>query len=133
MSLDGHGKHALVTGSSRGIGRGIALKLAETGAQVAIHYYQNEDAARETLANVRACGSGGLVVQADVSRTEDVRRLFGTVQDAFGGLDIFVNNARPELATFYQPPLEITLESWRMALDSQAAAFLVGVQEAARR
>jgi NAD(P)-dependent dehydrogenase (short-subunit alcohol dehydrogenase family) len=132
MSLDGHGKHALVTGSSRGIGRGIALKLAETGAQVAIHYYQNEDAARETLAKVRACGSDGLVVQADVSRTEDVRRLFGTVQDAFGGLDIFVNNARPELTTFYQPPLEITLESWRMALDSQAAAFLVGVQEAAR-
>jgi enoyl-[acyl-carrier protein] reductase III len=132
MSLDGQHKHALVTGSSRGIGRGIALKLAEAGTRVAIHYYQNESAAYDTLAKVRATGSDGIVVQADVSRTDDVRRLFGTVRDAFGGLDIFVSNARPELPTFYQPPLEISLDSWKMALDSQAAAFLVGVQEATR-
>ena len=52
-------KHALVTGSSRGIGRGIALKLAERGARVAVHYYQNEDAAKSTLAKIRECGSDG--------------------------------------------------------------------------
>ncbi|PYI63667.1 MAG: short-chain dehydrogenase, partial [Verrucomicrobia bacterium] len=51
MSLNG--KHALITGSSRGIGRGIALKLAASGAKVAIHYYQNEAAANDTLAQVR--------------------------------------------------------------------------------
>jgi short chain dehydrogenase len=51
------GKHALVTGSSRGIGRGIALKLAERGARVAVHYYQNEDAAKGTLGKIRECGS----------------------------------------------------------------------------
>jgi NAD(P)-dependent dehydrogenase (short-subunit alcohol dehydrogenase family) len=54
MSLKG--KHALVTGSSRGIGRGIALKLAEEGARVAVHYYRNEEAAKSTLAKVRVNG-----------------------------------------------------------------------------
>ena len=70
------GKHALVTGGSRGIGRGIALKLAESGARVAIHYYVNESAARETLERVRKHGADGVLVQADVSKAEDVRRMF---------------------------------------------------------
>ena len=130
MSLAG--KYALVTGGSRGIGRGIALKLAEAGAKVAIHYYRNEGCARDTLAQVREKGADGLVVQADVSRPEEVRAVFERVEREFGRLDVFVSNARPELATFYQPPLDITLESWRMAIDSQAAAFLVGAQESIR-
>ena len=130
MSLEG--KYALVTGSSRGIGRGIALKLAEQGAQVAIHYYRNEGCARDTLAQLRECGSDGLVVQADVSQPEQVRGMVQQVADQFGGIDVFVANARPELSTFYQPPLELTLECWRMAIDSQATAFLVGVQETCR-
>jgi NAD(P)-dependent dehydrogenase (short-subunit alcohol dehydrogenase family) len=65
-----NGKHALITGSSRGIGKGIALKLAEGGVKVAIHYYQNEAAALDTLAQVRKRGSDGLVVQADVLHPE---------------------------------------------------------------
>ncbi len=130
MSLAG--KHALITGSSRGIGRGIALKLAENGAKIAIHYYQNERAAKDTLAEVRKRGSDGLVVQADVSRPEQITRLFEDVQGQFGKLDIFVSNARPEIPTFFQPPLEITLEQWDTAFNSQAKAFLVGVREAAR-
>ena len=126
MSLEG--KYALVTGSSRG----IALKLAEQGAKVAIHYYRNEGCARDTLAQLRERDSDGLVIQADVSQPDEVRHMVRRVADEFGGLDIFVANARPELSTFYQPPLDITLESWRMAIDSQATAFLVGVQEAIR-
>jgi enoyl-[acyl-carrier protein] reductase III len=124
------GKHALVTGGSRGIGRGIALKLAESGAEVAVHYHVNQAAAQETLDRVRKHGANGFVVQADVSRVEDVRRIFGRVRQEFGTLDIFVANARPELAKFYQKPMEITLEAWDHALDSQAKAFLVGVREA---
>jgi NAD(P)-dependent dehydrogenase (short-subunit alcohol dehydrogenase family) len=124
------GKHALVTGGSRGIGRGIALRLAEAGARVAIHYYVNEGAAKETLERVRKHGSDGFLVQADVSRVQDIQRMFARVRQEFGTLDIFVANARPELAKFYQKPMEITLEAWDHALDSQAKAFLVGVREA---
>lgn len=60
------GKFALVTGGSRGIGRGIALKRAESGAKVAVHYYQKEDQAKATLKKLRAAGADGFVVQADV-------------------------------------------------------------------
>src|SRR5881227_2098537 len=130
MSLNG--KHALITGSSRGIGRGIALKLAASGAKVAIHYYQNEAAANDTLGQVRKRGSDGLVIQADVRRPEEIIAMFGKVQAEFGKLDIFVSNARTDLPTFYQKPLEITPEQWDMAMDSQAKAFLIGAREAAR-
>ncbi|HEU5194762.1 MAG TPA: SDR family oxidoreductase [Methylomirabilota bacterium] len=129
MSLKG--KHALVTGGSRGIGRGIALKLAEAGAKVAIHYYVNEAAARETLDRVRKHGADGLLVQADVARVDDVRRMMAQVRQQFGTLDVLIANARPEAAKFYQKPLEITLEAWDQAMDSQAKAFLVAVREAA--
>src|SRR6266849_8452725 len=73
------GKHALVTGSSRGIGRGIALKLAERGANVAVHYYRNEDAAKATLAKIREYGSDGFLIQADVCHPEEVSRIFKQV------------------------------------------------------
>jgi enoyl-[acyl-carrier protein] reductase III len=125
------GKHALVTGGSRGIGRGIALKLAEAGAKVAIHYYVNDAAAKETLEHVRKHGSDGFLVQADLSRVDEVRRVFGEVKQRFGALDVFVANARPELAKFYQKPLEISLEAWDQAVDSQGKGFLVAVQQAA--
>ena len=128
MSLNG--KHALITGSSRGIGRGIALKLAASGVKVAIHYYQNEAAAVDTLAQVRKLGADGLVVQADVLRPEQITPMFRKVQGEFGKLDIFVSNARPEAAAFFYPPMDITLEQWDAAFDSQAKAFLVGVREA---
>ena len=126
------GQYALITGSSRGIGRGIALKLAQHGVKVAIHYYEKEATAKETLAKVRECGADGFVVQADVSRPKDISRMFELVRAEFGRLDIFVSNARPELPTFYRAPMDITLEQWNMALDSQAKAFLLGVQESAR-
>lgn len=126
------GKYALITGSSRGIGRGIALKLAESGVKVAIHYYQNEVAGKDTLAQVRTRGSDGFLVQADVSRPEQITQMFGKIKAEFGKLDIFVSNARPDLPGFYRRPLDIALEQWQMALDSQARAFLLGAQESAR-
>jgi len=124
------GKYALVTGGSRGIGRGIALKLAESGAKVAVHYYQKEDQAKATLEKLRACGSDGFVLQADVCKPEEIRRMFARVKSEFGALDIFVNNARPEVATFYEGPMSIGLDMFDFAINSQAKAFLVGVQEA---
>ena len=127
-----NGKHALITGSSRGIGRGIALKLAEHGVKVAINYFQNETAANETLAKVRDRGADGFIIQADVSRETEMRRIFERVQSEFGKLDIFVSNARTELPTFYQTPMQMSVEQWDMAMDSQGKAFLLGVQESVR-
>ena len=126
------GKCALVTGGSRGIGRGIALKLAEAGARVGIHYYQNEAAASETLAGVKKHDSDGFIVQADVTRADAIPRIFDRVRGEFGRLDIFVSNARPELPAFFQPPMEITPQQWDAAMSSQATAFLLAVKEAAR-
>src|SRR3954464_15357656 len=77
MSLKG--KHALITGSSRGIGRGIALKLAEQGAKIGVHYFQNEKAAKDTLAEVRKRGSDGITLQGDVTRVEEVESIFARV------------------------------------------------------
>ena len=128
MSLKG--KTALVTGSSRGIGRGIALKLAEQGANIAVHYFQNQQAAERTLGEIQKRGACGFAVQADVSRMDDERRMFERVRKEFPKLDIFVSNARTELPTFYQPPLAITEEQWDTAMNSQAKSFLVGVRDA---
>jgi NAD(P)-dependent dehydrogenase (short-subunit alcohol dehydrogenase family) len=124
MSLSS--KHALITGSSRGIGRGIALKLAERGVNVAIHYYQNETAAKETLAKVQAAGADGFIVQADVTHPDQIRRMFGEVASRFGALDIFVSNARPEAPEFFHPPLATV----QAALDPAvfAATFSAGEQ-----
>jgi enoyl-[acyl-carrier protein] reductase III len=125
-------KYALITGSSRGIGKGIALKLASQGVNIAVHYYQNVTAAKQTLNEIRELGADGIAIQADVSQYDEIRRLFETARSAFGKLDIFVANARPEAPAFFYPPLEITLEQWDAAFDSQAKGFLISLKEAAR-
>jgi NAD(P)-dependent dehydrogenase (short-subunit alcohol dehydrogenase family) len=79
---------------------------------------------------VRGLGSDGFIVQGDVCRPDDIGRMFSRAKQEFGTLDIFVANARPDVPTFYHPPMEITLESWQTAVDSQARAFLVGAREA---
>ena len=124
-------KSALITGSSRGIGRGIALKLAEQGGRVAVHYYQNEKAANDTLAEIKKKGGDGFLVQADVRKTDEVKRVISEVKKRFGKLDIFVSNARPEAPEFFEAPMAISLEQWDAAMDSQAKSFLIAVKEIA--
>jgi NAD(P)-dependent dehydrogenase (short-subunit alcohol dehydrogenase family) len=124
-------RHALITGGSRGIGRGIALKLADHGVHVAINYLRDEASAKSTLEQVRARGADGFTVQADVCQPAQIERLFGRVRDEFGSLDIFVANARTDVGSFYEPPMTISLDKWDTAMNSQAKAFLVGVREAA--
>jgi NAD(P)-dependent dehydrogenase (short-subunit alcohol dehydrogenase family) len=102
MSLQG--KHALVTGGSRGIGRGIALKLAESGARVGIHYYVNEAAAKDTLDRVRKNGGDGFIVQADISRIDDVRRMFADVKQRFGTLDVLSRMPAPRRRSSIRNP-----------------------------
>jgi enoyl-[acyl-carrier protein] reductase III len=128
MSLNN--KTALITGGSRGIGRGIALKLAEQGVRIGVHYFQNEAAAQKTLADVRKCGADGFLVRANVCHPEEIVQMFSETKAQFGKLDIFVSNARPEASEFFQPPMQITLEQLDAAFDSQAKAFVVAAREA---
>jgi NAD(P)-dependent dehydrogenase (short-subunit alcohol dehydrogenase family) len=124
-------KTALVTGSSRGIGRGIALKLADSGVrQIGVHYLKNRSAAEQTAAAVSERGAEVKLVQADVTRPDEITRMFKDVREEFGSLDILVSNARPDVEHFYQPAFDIPLENWQKALDSQALAMLVSVREA---
>jgi NAD(P)-dependent dehydrogenase (short-subunit alcohol dehydrogenase family) len=129
MSLNG--KHALITGSSRGIGRGIALKLAEQGVRIGVHYFQNEAAANDTLAEVRRRGSDGFILQADVMQLDNISDMFSKVKAEFGKLDIFVSNARPEVPAFFHSPMDITIDQLDAAFDSQVKAFLLSAREAA--
>lgn len=86
-------KSALVTGASRGIGRGIAIELAKAGYRVAINYAGNVDAANEALGLVKAAGGDGFIVQGDVAVAEDRVRLLSETLKNFGRLDLLVNNA----------------------------------------
>jgi 3-oxoacyl-[acyl-carrier protein] reductase len=87
------GRVAIVTGGTRGIGRAIALRLAAEGANVAVSYRSNDDAAEETAEAVRAAGVACEVFKGDVASPEDVQALFKGVSDVFGRVDILVNNA----------------------------------------
>jgi len=87
------GKVAVVTGASRGIGRAIALKLADEGAKVVVNYSGSQAKAEEVVAAIQANGGEALAVQASVSKTEEVTALMDAAVKTFGSLDILVNNA----------------------------------------
>lgn len=87
------GKRALVTGASRGIGRSIAISLAEAGADIAVNYTGSEAAASETAAAIEALGRRAVVVRANVGKTEEFETMVKDVIEQLGGLDILVNNA----------------------------------------
>ncbi|MFS8500552.1 MAG: 3-oxoacyl-[acyl-carrier-protein] reductase [Caldicoprobacter sp.] len=91
MELEG--KTALVTGASRGIGRAIALYLAELGAQVAVNYSSSEQRALEVVEAIKGKGGRAIAIKADVSNPQEVEAMFDRVLEEFGDLDILVNNA----------------------------------------
>src|SRR5260370_34020958 len=93
VSMKLTGRTALVTGGSRGIGRAIALALAEEGADVAVNYVSSESAARDVMANIAKMGRRAILAQADVSDFPDAFRMGQDVLTQFGHLDILVNNA----------------------------------------
>ena len=86
-------KVALVTGASRGIGRAIALALAEAGADVAVNYFSHEHEALDVVKAIEGMGRGSIAVQADVSRASEVARIVKTIPHELGEIDILVNNA----------------------------------------
>src|SRR5437016_11021028 len=114
MSLKG--KYALITGSSRGIGRAIALKLAECGAKIGVHYYKNIDAANDTLAKVRERRSDGFIVQGVVNRTDAIRGMRVLGKSEFGKLVFLVSKARQKIPEFSNPPRRIGASKCQQAI-----------------
>lgn len=124
------GKIALVTGSSRGIGRSIALKLGALGADVAVHYVTRDREAARVVADLKALGRRAFAMRADVSNLEELGTLFDRTAGELGGLDIYVNNAI-DVASF-GPVTRLRPDAFRHTLDSHATTFLVGAQRAAK-
>ena len=117
------GKTALVTGASRGIGRAIALRLAQDGANVVINYNARADAAEEVAARARECGVEALVLQADVARSADVERLMKQTLDKFNKLDVLVNNAGITRDTLL---MRMTEDDWDSVISTNLkSAFLM--------
>ena len=121
-------KIGLVTGSSRGIGRAIALQLARDGADVVITFVRNEKPARQVAEEIAALGRRAIVIQTNLSRLEDIGRLFDSLEQEFGGLDIFVSNAA---SGFNRPAMQQKPLGWDFTMNVNARAFLFAVQRAA--
>jgi len=84
---------AWVTGSSSGIGRAVAVALAEGGRRVVVHYNASEDEAREVVGEIEGSGGEASLVGGDVSEADEVGRMVGEIEDRYGRLDVLVNNA----------------------------------------
>jgi enoyl-[acyl-carrier protein] reductase III len=121
MSIEIQGKVALVTGGSRGIGRAIALRLAEAGASVAINYLRNQESAAQTIEKIRAAGAEPLLIKGNVADEAGVSRLFDAIEERFGRLDILVSNAASGVL---KPALELTQRHWHWTMDINAGALL---------
>lgn len=122
---------ALITGSSRGIGRGIARKLADSGVKnVAINYVTNDAAAEETAGDLRGRGAEVFLVKADCTDLEQVQGMFDRVKAEFGKLDVFVHNARPNpgVEPWFAGALEMTSSGLDAAYRSQVHAMVLGCQ-----
>jgi len=123
-------KIAIVTGSSRSIGRAIAIGYGQEGAGVVVNYANDEAAANEVVATIEGAGGRALAVRADVSRRAEVVKLMDATMEAFGRIDILVNNA----AMLRRVPfMDVTDELMDATLDLNLKGYWMCAQEAARR
>lgn len=130
MEIDLSGKVALITGSSRGIGRGCALEMARAGADITLNYRQDAKGAESVAEEVRAIGQDVLIVQADVADRAAVDRMVAETVERFGHLDVVVCNA------YYSkrlPFLELPVEEMRRCLDVTLWGTFHAAQSGARQ
>ncbi len=121
------GKVAVVTGASKGIGAGIARGLAAEGAAVVVNYSSSREGADKVVAQIREKGGKAIAVQGDVSRPADVKRLFTEAKQAFGALDVLVNNA----GVFQFEPLEAVTEGeFHRQFNTNVLGPILATQEA---
>lgn len=123
------GRKALVTGASKGVGRGVALALARAGADVAINYHSDLKGAEQTANEIRAMGRQALVVGADVGKAEQVQAMFEKVLAEMPPLTILVNNAGVQT---WKPLLDLTEAEWDKVLDTNLKGCFLCTQWAGR-
>jgi glucose 1-dehydrogenase len=128
MALDG--KVAIVTGGNSGIGKAIALGLARAGANLVIDYVTHPEAAEEVEQEIIALGDRAIGVEADVSKVEDLQRLVTTAVEAFGRVDVIVNNAGVESRTSI---LDTSEEQYERVMEINLKSAFFGTQLAARQ
>ncbi|HTX20981.1 MAG TPA: SDR family oxidoreductase [Candidatus Aquilonibacter sp.] len=114
------GKVAFITGGARGIGRAVALKLAEAGCDVAVVYHNSHEEAAAVCAQIQALGQKSLAVQADVADPESLREAFETFRKEFSRVDIVISNAAIGVL---KPAMEMTLKHFRRCLETNALAL----------
>ncbi len=124
------GKIAIVTGASRGIGRGIAERLGQDGATVVVNYSGSQQEAEEVVAAIASSGSKAIALQANMGSITDIRHLFQETINHFGQLDILVNNAGVAVGAAIA---EVTEEDYERVFDINVRGVLFALQEAARR
>ncbi len=122
------GKVALVTGSGRGIGKAIALKFAQNGADIVVNYVRNKAQAEETSAQIIAMDRKAIIVHADVSKIDSISNLFRQIEDEFGSLDFFISNAA---SGSNKPGMRQQPGGWDYTMNTNARAFLFAAQCAA--
>lgn len=125
---DLEGRTALVTGGSRGIGRAIALSLAERGANVVIAYLRKRSAAEETCAEIEGMGVKAVAVRCNVGAADQLEALFAGIDEMFGSLDVFVSNAATGVI---KPVTKLDARAWSWTMDANARALLLGARLAA--
>ncbi len=125
--VDLRGKIALVTGSSRGIGRAIALRLASEGADIIINFLRNTSAAEETAEAIRSLGRRAILAKAHLGDEAKIDALFETVREQAGGLDILICNAA---SGYLRPVMEQTVKGWDWTLNINARSVLLCAQRA---
>lgn len=126
--FDFSGRTVMITGASRGIGQGIAVRFAEAGATVVIGYRHDADGAGATIAEIEAWGARGLAVQIDVCDRLSFAEAFGRAVERFGRLDVLVNNAG---AYPIEPLSQMSDEAWIENLDVNLRSVFIGTQLAA--
>ena len=123
------GQKALVTGASKGIGQGIAASLAQAGADVVINYFSDGEGAERTAEQVRNAGREVLLVQADVAEEQQVQRMFAHSIDAFGRIDILINNSGIQMNAPFD---EMSLRQWQRVIDINLTGQFLCAREAVR-
>ena len=123
------GQKALVTGANSGIGKGVAIALGHSGADVVVNYVDGDDAADAVVDEIRKCGANAYAHRADVSSETDVAAMFKAMMDRFGTIDILVNNAGLQRDSAF---VEMTLETWNKVLSVNLTGQFLCAREAIR-